>query len=55
VLFRSLYVNLKFLLENPEKIFEYAKNGFEYMSNNFTVEAIRGHLAKIFEENGLTL
>jgi hypothetical protein len=51
----QLYYNLKFLLENPEKIFEYAKNGFEYMSNNFTIKAIREHLAKIFEENGLTL
>ena len=51
----QLYYNLKFLLENPEKIFEYAKNGFEYMSNNFTVKAIKEHLIKIFEENGLTL
>jgi len=51
----QLYINLKFLLENPEKIFEYAKNGFEYMSNNFSVEAIREHLAKTFEENALKL
>jgi len=50
----QLYYNLKLLLQNPEKIFEYAKNGYEYMTKNFTVEAIREHLSKIFEENGLS-
>jgi len=51
----QLYYNLKFLLEHPDRIMEYATNGFEYISNNFSIEAIKNHLANIFKENGLLL
>jgi hypothetical protein len=51
----QLYYNLKFLLDNPYKIIEYARNGFEYMSKNFTITAIREYISKIFFEYGIKL
>jgi tyrosyl-tRNA synthetase len=49
----QLYDNLKYLLDYPEKIAEYAKSGYEYMTNNFSIYAIKKHLSSIFMENGL--
>jgi glutaredoxin len=49
----QLYYNLKFLLEHHEKIIEYAKNGFEYITKNYTIKAIREYLTNIFNENGI--
>jgi hypothetical protein len=51
----QLYFNLKFLLENPAKIFEYAKNGFEYMTKYFTIKEIKKYLLDVFEKNGISV
>ena len=51
----QLYYHLKFLLDNPKKIIEYAKNGYEYMVNNFSKENIKKYLFNIFKENNVTL
>jgi len=49
----QIYYNLKFLLEHPEKIIEYARNGFEYIYRNFTITAVKEYLENIFNENGI--
>jgi hypothetical protein len=49
----QLYYNLKFLLDHPEKIIEYARNGYEYMIRYFSTEAIKTYLLGVFSENGL--
>jgi hypothetical protein len=51
----QLYYNLKFLLDNPVKIIEYAQNGYEYMTTNFSVKEIKKHLIAIFEKNNIKL
>lgn len=51
----QLYYNLKNLLDNPQKIYEYAKNGYEYMIANFDHKKIKNYLAGVFKENGLVL
>ena len=50
----QLYYNLKFLLDHPEKIIEYAESGYEYMLQNFSTNAIREYLSGVFEKNGLS-
>jgi hypothetical protein len=49
----QLYDNLKYLLDNPKEIIKYAKNGYEYMSTNFSKMAIKKHLSNIFNKNGI--
>jgi hypothetical protein len=47
----QLYENLKYLLDHPNKIFEYAKKGYEYITTNFSSTAIRLYLKNIFIQN----
>jgi hypothetical protein len=49
----QLYGNLKYLLDNQDKITEYAKNGYAYMKKNFSREAILNHLRNVFMEKGI--
>jgi hypothetical protein len=49
----QLYGNLKYLLDNPEKIIEYANNGYNYMTKNFSRAAILNHLGNIFVQKGI--
>jgi hypothetical protein len=49
----QLYGNLKYLLDNPDKIVEYARNGYNYMVKNFSRESILNHLGDIFSQKGL--
>lgn len=51
----QLYGNLKYLLDNPEKIVEYAKSGFDYVTKNFSREVILDTVKDIFVKNGITL
>ena len=51
----QLYNNLKFLLDHPEKIMEYAKNGYEYMYNNFTSKEITMYLSRLFKDYGIEI
>jgi hypothetical protein len=47
----QLYGNLKYLLNNPDKILEYARSGYDYTLKNFSRKAVLNHLAAIFGEN----
>jgi hypothetical protein len=49
----QLYGNLKLLLDNPEKIVEYAKNGFDYVTKYFSRKAILNSLKDVFMKNGI--
>jgi hypothetical protein len=49
----QLYGNLKYLLDNPESIVEYAKNGFDYITKNFSKRAILNTIKDVFLENGI--
>lgn len=51
----QLYRNLKYLLDHPDKIVEYAQNGYEYITKNFSKSVIHSHLMSIFHENGIRL
>jgi hypothetical protein len=51
----QLYDNLKYLLDHPVEIFEYAKRGYEYIATNFSTMAIKLHLKNIFTQNGIDI
>jgi hypothetical protein len=51
----QLYDNLKYLLDNPERIIEYARNGYDYVTRNFSRDAILDHLRSVFLKNGIML
>jgi glycosyltransferase involved in cell wall biosynthesis len=44
----EVYDNLKYLLDNPEKIKEYAQKGYEFVKNNFTEEKVKRFYIDIF-------
>jgi hypothetical protein len=50
----QLYENLKYLLDNPQKIIEYAKNGFDYVTTNFSRKAVLRSIKDVFFENGIS-
>jgi len=47
----EIYDNLKYLLDNPNEIEEYAKNGFNFVKNNYTEEKVREFYVNTFYEN----
>jgi hypothetical protein len=51
----QVYKNLKFLLDNPNKIIKYKKNGYEYIKKNFSNNAIINHLNDIFIQHGIKI
>jgi hypothetical protein len=52
---RQLYRHLKYLLDHPDKIIEYAQNGYEYTKRNFSKTAILNYLEDIFSKNEIPL
>ena len=49
----QVYDNLKYLLDNPDKIKLYADNGYEFAYKHHTEEAISEYLNKILKENSI--
>lgn len=47
----QVYDNLKFLLDNPEKIEEYANEGYEFVKNNYTEKKVREFYVNTFYEH----
>jgi hypothetical protein len=47
----EVYDNLKYLLDNPEKIEEYANSGYEFVKNNYTEEKVRSFYIDAFYEH----
>ena len=47
----EIYDNLKYLLDNPEKIIYYADNGYEYVKNHYTEERVKSFYMDVFYEN----
>ncbi len=51
----QIYDNLKFLLDNPEKIKYYADKGFEFAYRNYTYESVREYIYKILKQKTLLM
>jgi len=49
----EIYDNLKYLLDNPEKMKIYADNGYEYAYKYHTVEALGTYLRNTLKENSI--
>lgn len=49
----ELYDNLKYLLDNPSKIKEYADTGYEFVKNNYTEEKVREFYLNTFYEHNI--
>ena len=49
----EIYDNLKYLLDNPNKIKYYADNGYKYANKYFTFKAVNKYMNDIFKENGI--
>lgn len=49
----EVYDNLKYLLDNPEKIKYYADNGYKFAYENYTYEAASKYFNKILKDNGI--
>ncbi len=49
----EVYDNLKYLLDNPDKIKYYADNGYQFVNKHYTYEAAQSYLNKIFQENNI--
>jgi hypothetical protein len=49
----ELHDNLKYLLDNPEKIKYYADNGYDFTYKHYTCEAASEYINKVFKENGI--
>ena len=47
----EIYDNLKYLLDNPNKIKEYAQNGYNFVKNNFTEDKVRNFYINTFYEH----
>lgn len=50
----EVYDNLKYLLDNPEKIKYYADNGYEFAYKHYTYEAAGEYINKVLKDNGVT-
>lgn len=44
----EVYDNLKYLLDNPEKIEKYAQSGYDFVKQNYTEEKVRNFYIDIF-------
>jgi hypothetical protein len=49
----EVYDNLKYLLDNPEKIKYYADNGYDFAYKHYTYEAAGEYINKVLKENGI--
>lgn len=49
----EVYDNLKYLLDNPEKIKYYADNGYEFTYKHYTYEAASEYINKVLKDNGV--
>lgn len=49
----EVYDNLKYLLDNPEKIRYYADNGYKFTYEHYTYEAASKYLNKVLKDNGI--
>lgn len=49
----EVYDNLKYLLDNPEKIKYYADNGYYFTYKHYTYEAASEYINKVLKENGV--
>lgn len=47
----EVYENTKYLLDNPEKIKEYANNGFKFVKKNFREEQVKKYYIDTFYDN----
>lgn len=49
----EVYDNLKYLLDNSEKIKYYADNGYEFAYKHYTYEAASEYINRVLKENGV--
>jgi len=49
----EVYDNLKYLLDNPEKIKYYADNGYDFTYKHYTYEAAGEYINKVLKDNGV--
>ena len=49
----QVYDNLKFLLDNPNKIKHYADNGYKFFCKYYTVEAASNYLNEVIKKNNI--
>ena len=49
----EVYDNVKYLLDNKNEIKRYAKNGFEFVKNNYTEEKVREFYINTFYEHNI--
>jgi hypothetical protein len=49
----QVYDNLKYLLDNPHKIEEYAKAGHNYVQKNFSIAANQKYFNELFQNQGI--
>jgi hypothetical protein len=49
----EVYDNLKYLLDNPEKIKYYADNGYDFAYKHYTYEAASEYINNVLKENGV--
>lgn len=49
----EVYDNLKYLLDNPEKIKYYADNGYDFAYKHYTYEAASEYINTVLKENGV--
>ncbi|MCW8930330.1 MAG: hypothetical protein OQL19_08850 [Gammaproteobacteria bacterium] len=47
----EIYDNLKYLLDNPQKIIDYAKNGYDFVEKNYTEKKAREFYLNTFLEH----
>lgn len=49
----EVYDNLKYLLDNPDKIKYYADNGYKFTYAHYTLEAASQYFNKVLKDNGI--
>lgn len=49
----EIYDNLRYLLDNPEKIKYYADNGYDFTYKHYTYEAASEYINKVLKDNGI--
>jgi len=50
----EIYDNIKYLMDNPERIEFYANNGYRYVRKYHTFEASSEYIRSVLKENGIT-
>ncbi|MDA9963264.1 glycosyltransferase, partial [Gammaproteobacteria bacterium] len=49
----EIYDNIKFLLDNPQKIKYFANRGYDYAQRHFSFENVNNRISTILKENGI--